>query len=78
MMQLWIFTFAFACAAMLASISGALWALNDFRGFGLDADGVITLVIGSILASAIAVGLIAFVVEGDRFADGDINGDSEL
>lgn len=62
----WLRLFLILCPTLVtAGLLGA-WATQGFDRFGLTTEGLIALIVGSVLASALAIGLMALVFFSSR------------
>ena len=62
----WTLGFVGGCLGLIAFVLLVLWVSNDFAGLGLSGHGVAALILGSVLSSALAIGLMALVFHSDR------------
>ena len=57
-MKKWLRTFVIACAACVAGVLAALWAMNGFAGLGIDFAGTLALILGVTATVALGIALI--------------------
>lgn len=62
----WIWMFLAASALPLVAALLALWAATGFDTWGLSTEGVIALVVGSLLTGGLTIGLMALVFHSSR------------
>jgi hypothetical protein len=69
----WLIGYLAATMGGIAVVLLALWALDGFQGFNLDASATATVVIGIAVTSALGTGLMGLVFYSDRInADEDV------
>jgi hypothetical protein len=69
----WLVFYLAATLGGIAVVLLALWALDGFQGFNLDAGATATVVIGIAVTSALGTGLMGLVFYSDRInADEDV------
>jgi hypothetical protein len=64
--RLWAKILAACCAGVIALVVGILWVLAGFHGLGVDASTAIKLLLGSVLATALAVALMGLMFYSDQ------------
>jgi hypothetical protein len=62
----WLIGYVAATLGGIAIVLLALWALDGFQGFNLDAGATVTVVVGIAVASALGTGLMGLVFYSDR------------
>lgn len=62
----WFAWFCAGCTGMMAAIMFILWAFNDFEALGVGGHGLVALILGVILTTALGIGLMALVFHSDR------------
>jgi hypothetical protein len=67
----WIVTFSALCLGMTALILGLLWGMSGFQDIGLQGRGLVALVAGVFLSSALGAGLMALVFYSGRSGQDD-------
>ena len=65
-MKKWLRTYVIACAACVAGVLAALWAMNGFAGLGIDFAGTLALILGVTATVALGIALMALVFASDR------------
>ncbi|MDX6752287.1 hypothetical protein SH611_20980 [Geminicoccaceae bacterium 1502E] len=68
----WLVIFGGSCVAMVAAVLAIIWAFEGFEGLGLSMHGVIALVIGVVVTTALGVVLMALVFHSDRSGRDDL------
>ncbi len=67
----WIRFFLGVCAAIVALALLGVWALRGFDTFGMGFHGILALLLGAILSSAVGIGLMALVFFSNRSGHDD-------
>ena len=62
----WLRVFLIACPVLVLAALFAAWAVTGFDLFGLSLPGLLALVGGAVLTSAVAIGLMALVFLSNR------------
>lgn len=65
-MNRWIIAYTVGCAGLVGFICFLLWAYNDFNGLGISWQGMAAVIVGSALATALSIGLMAAVFWSNR------------
>lgn len=65
-MRRWIIAYTLSSAGLVGFICFLLWAYNDFNGLGISWQGMAAVIAGSVLASALSIGLMAAVFFSNR------------
>lgn len=67
----WLRLFLIACPLLVLAALFAAWAATGFDLFGLSLPGLLALVGGAVLTSAVAIGLMALVFISNRSGHDD-------
>ena len=62
----WLRVFLIACPVLVLAALFAAWAVTGFDLFGLSLPGLLALVGGAVLTSAVAIGLMSLVFLSNR------------
>mgnify|MGYP001602641067 FL=1 len=74
----WGWTFVLCCLGAVGFVYLGLWAFGAFSGSGLGTNGVVALILGTIISLALGVGLAALTFYSDRSGqDDDVNNASK-
>lgn len=65
-MKRWIIAYTLSSAGLVGFICFLLWAYNDFNGLGISWQGMAAVIVGSSLATALSIGLMAAVFWSHR------------
>lgn len=65
-MRRWIIAYAAGCTGLVAFVCFLLWAFNDFQGLAVSWQGMLAIIAGSALVTALSVGLMAAVFWSNR------------
>lgn len=62
----WMIGFLVACAGAVIVVLSILWALTGFASLGISGHGFAALILGSVLTTGVAVGLMALIFYSNR------------
>src|SRR5262245_40974931 len=62
----WIISFVAGATALMAFVVLVLWASNGFQKLGIDTVGLIALIIGSLVSTALGIALMGLVFYSNR------------
>ena len=62
----WLRLFLGVCVLVVALLLVGLWALRGFDSYGMGFHGVLALVLGAVLSSAVGIGLMALIFLSNR------------
>ena len=77
----WITYFVGGAVALMVFVLFLLWASNDFQDLGIKTVGMIALIIGSLVTTALGIALMGLVFYSDRSGTDEFvyyTGDSKL
>ncbi|MCW2243534.1 hypothetical protein [Azospirillum canadense] len=67
----WLRVFLIACPVLVAVVLLGAWAVQGFDTFGLSLQGLLAMIAGAVLTSAVAIGLMALVFLSNRSGHDD-------
>lgn len=67
----WLRVFLIACPVLVAVVLVGAWAVQGFDSFGLSLPGLLAMIAGAVLTSAVAIGLMALVFLSNRSGHDD-------